>query len=141
MDTIRRVTWPVVSSEVRFAGEFGRSFMKVAWEDDGLSEGLRKGPERIGKELDAICAYLAPEVENWMKYNAPWKDQTSNARNGLAARPFSDGDGHGIVLYHQVPYGIWLEVRFSGRYAIIVPAMEEWGPRVMDSAKNLLRRI
>lgn len=76
-----------------------------------------------------------------MKDNASWQDDTGNARNGLAARAYKDQDSTGIVLYHQVPYGLWLEVRWSGRYAIIVPAMEEWGKRVMQGTRDMLERM
>jgi hypothetical protein len=84
---------------------------------------------------------MAPEVESYMKNNAPWTDRTGNARNGLAARAYESGNEVGIVLYHQVSYGIWLEVRWSGRYAIINPTIEEMGPRVMQQFSNLLERI
>lgn len=124
-----------------FAGEFGKSFIKMVWTDDGLHKNLRDGPKKVMREVEALMTYMAPEIENWMKMNASWQDQTGNARNGLAARPFKDGDGLGIVLYHQVPYGIWLEVRFSGTYGIIVPAMEEWGPKVMERAEGIMERL
>jgi hypothetical protein len=42
-----------------------------------------------------------------------------------------------IVLSHGVPYGIWLEVRFSGKYAIVTPAIPYWGPKVMTLAAQL----
>lgn len=75
----------------------------------------------------------APRIEEWMKTNAPWKDQTGNARNGLRAEARVGKDDSSIVMYGSVPYQIWLEVRFGGRYAIIGPAVAEWAPRVMES--------
>lgn len=83
----------------------------------------------------------APQVENYMKLNAPWTDQTSNARNGLAARAYSERGEYGIVLFHQVDYGIWLETRFGGRYAIINPTIEAMGPKVMRDFDRLLDRL
>lgn len=124
-----------------FAGEYGKEFIRVAWKDQGLMDGLNRGPERLDKQLMALMEYYAPQVENWMKDNAPWTDRTGNARNGLATRAFEDSSAKGLILYGQVPYQIWLEVRWSGKYGIIVPAMEEWGPRVMAGAKGLLGRI
>lgn len=124
-----------------YAGEFGKSFLSLAWKDDGLLDGLNKGEERVNREVETLLRYYAPEIENWMKSNASWTDQTGAARNGLAARFYSDGSGRGIVLFHQVPYGVWLEVRFSGRYAIINPALQEWGPRVMTGMKDMLTRM
>lgn len=80
-------------------------------------------------------------AENWMKVNAPWKDQTSNARNGLGCRYQGEGDSHSMTFFHSVPYGLWLEVRFEGRYAIIGPAVQEYGPRVMGSLGGTLSKL
>lgn len=127
------------SAGVKFAGDYGGSFISLVWRDSNLSESLNTGARKMEKEIEAILSYYAPEIENWMKNNAPWRDDTGAARNGLAARFFSDRDGKGIILFHQVPYGIWLEVRFSGRYAIISPALQEWGPRVMEGMNGMLK--
>ncbi len=123
-----------------FAGEFGKSFIQIAWKDEGLSDGLNNGASRLMKQVDQMLMYEAPQIENWMKNNATWTDRTGAARNGLAARFYSDQDGRGIVLFHQVPYGIWLEVRFSGRYAIINPALQTWGPQIMERVRGLLNK-
>lgn len=83
----------------------------------------------------------APDVENYMKNNAPWTDRTGNARNGLSARAFREGDSVGIDLFHSVEYGIYLEARWSGRYAIIQPTIDEMGPVVMQRYNRLLDRF
>lgn len=79
-------------------------------------------------------------AENYMKSNAPWKDRTTNARNGLAARytGVNSDDQHEMVLFHQVDYGIWLEIKDDGKYAIILPTIQEFGPRVMKTLKGIL---
>lgn len=124
-----------------FAGEFGKGIVHMVWADQGLRDGINNGNKRLQEKIMITLERYAPEIEGYMKVNAPWSDQTSNARNGLAARAFDEGNSKGIVLYHQVPYGLWLEVKFSGRYAIILPTIEEYGPRVMSSVKNLLGDI
>lgn len=73
-----------------------------------------------------------------MKSNAPWTDQTSNARNGLQTIPFHQGKTHGYHLAHGVPYGIFLEVRWDGRYGIIPQATREGGMMVMSLMTRLL---
>lgn len=89
----------------------------------------------------SILEYKAPQVESHMKVNAPWQDQTGNARQGLGAEAFDEGDNMGIVLYHQAPYGIWLEVKNSGEYAIIDPTIEVMGPEVMRALERMLEDI
>jgi hypothetical protein len=126
-----------------FGEDFGGAFAKVIW-DSGtkqLGENLRTGPAKVHKAAVITAHRMAPEVESYMKTNAPWTDRTGNARNGLAARAYESGDEVGIVLYHQVSYGIWLEVRWSGKYAIINPTIDVMGPKVMQSFEGLLDRI
>lgn len=119
------------------------AFAQIIW-DAGraqLLRNLREGPQKVQKASTAIANRMAPQVANYAKLNAPWTDRTGNARNGLSAQPFSEGDTVGIVLYHSVSYGIWLEVRWGGRYAIINPTIDAMGPRVMSEYNNLLARL
>jgi hypothetical protein len=95
-----------------------------------------QGDEAILRELDhyylflqqgirAVAAVIAPMMENYAKTNAPWTDRTANARQSLHA--FTDEVAATIVdvyLAHGMEYGIWLEVRFQGRYAILWPTIE-----------------
>jgi hypothetical protein len=77
----------------------------------------------------ATAKYVAPQIQSDMRANAPWEDQTGNARNGLFSVVQVSTNEVAIVLYHSVPYGIWLELRWSGKYAIITPSLAKWGPR------------
>lgn len=96
---------------------------------------------KIMAALSALMQYEARGIESYMRQNAPWQDDTGNARNGLSARPSGDGLHIGIDLFHTVPYGIWLETRFSGSYAIIVPTINAKAPEVMESCRNLMSRL
>lgn len=84
------------------------------------------------------CQYNAPQIETWMKSNAPWTDRSGNARQALNAFAEELADAIIIELGHGVDYGKWLEWKNSGRYAIIAPALDEWGPRIMDGLRRLL---
>lgn len=114
--------------------------VNVRWKDE-LTVGLKDGKEKVMRAANIAVNSMAPEVENYMKLNAPWTDQTGNARNGLAARAYRAQDEVGIVLFHQVPYGVWLEVRWSGAYSIINPTIEVMSPKVMQRMERILERI
>lgn len=119
-------------------GGFVSGFCSVVWKSDALSPNIRGGAQRVNRAIDAVFNYMAPQIESAAKLNAPWTDQTGNARNGLAARAGRDGASHWIALFHQVPYGIFLETRWSGRYAVIMPTLQEWEPRVLAELHNLI---
>ena len=128
----------------------------IVWRSNPIPRNLRNLAVELPMALDAIMEYQAPLVQSHARTNAPWTDRTSTARNGLMAQPFTEASGpgrdtsgrftkgsanHGIVLFHSVPYGIWLETRFSGKYAIILPTIEVKGPDVMRMVNKLMGRI
>jgi len=94
----------------------------------------------VDRVIAGAMKFQEPRAENYMKTNAPWTDRTTNARNGLAARytGVNDKGEHELLLFHQVDYGIWLEVKNDGKYAIILPTVKEFGPKVMQTVKGLL---
>lgn len=120
--------------------DIGKGFAMLLFKDS-LTGTLKRGPKVTKEAAWTTAQYMAPRVENYMKMNAPWTDQTANARNGLAARAYREGDEVGIVLYHQVPYGVYLETRWDGRYAIINPTIEAMGPEVMAMYDRMLERM
>lgn len=110
----------------------------IIWTGD-LPSNLKKVNSVVQSAIKVGVGVNATKAETWMKSNAPWTDRTSNARNGLTARPvFDSPDQAKIVLSHGVPYGIWLEVRWGGRYAIVGPAVEYWSPITMQFISKLI---
>jgi hypothetical protein len=110
----------------------------------GLTDLQRKiasTDDQVHKFLTEVCQLHAPRAESYAKRNAKWHDRTGNARNGLHGVAESQGKTHQIVLAHGVPYGIYLEVRFSGKYAIINPTIAVEGPEVMRTVANGLPKI
>lgn len=96
---------------------------------DSLSPNLKRLLPQVDAGVDLAFDYFKTYSESWARTNAPWTDRTGNARNGLFAShekiPMVE---HRLVIYHTMPYGLWLEVRWSGRYAIIGPTMFHVSP-------------
>ena len=91
--------------------------------------------------MAAIITRQSALGETWMKQNAPWTDRTGNARQGLHAVPERERLRHyTLILAHAVSYGIWLEVRNSGKYEIIQPALIRRGQAVMLDMSRLFER-
>lgn len=109
----------------------------MEWDLDPLLPRTEKLPKNLQPAIRSVMQYGAPQVQNHARDTAPWRDRTGNARQGLMARQYETGTRHGIVLFHSVPYGLWLEVRWDGRYAVLLPTIQAWGPRIM----RLLSRV
>lgn len=128
----------------------------IIW-DNPLPINVAKFDEKLDGYIQAGMKYQAPKVQTYSRENAPWTDRTANARNGLFAKDFKEERGagergagghflrsgavYGIVLYHTMPYGIFLEVRWSGRYAIIRPTIAAMAPPTMELLRGIIGRM
>jgi hypothetical protein len=110
----------------------------IRWYYDTLTPSIAALPAAVNESLEQLMEELAQQVQQYAVANAPWNDRTGAARDGLTAEASSEGPIHRISLYHTADHGPWLEVRWSGTYAIIQPTIEAMGPVVMASLEGLL---
>lgn len=100
---------------------------------DSLTPAIDKIEDSVDRFLTATVGYHAPRAEAYAKANAPWTDRSTNARSGLFAKAEFDRPRYRIIVAHAVPYGVWLEVRYAGRYAILEPTIRHEGEEVMKT--------
>lgn len=113
---------------------------EVIWKGN-LEEGLARFNGVMHERLTAIMGYTAASMETYARTNAPWKDRTSNARNGLKGEVDIAALHHyAVTLSHSVPYGIWLEVRWAGKYAIIMPTIRQESVKLAAILRSTLFR-
>jgi len=95
------------------------------FDDSEVQRGLDNYYRTVLEALHAVATYYAPIVEAYAKDNASWTDQTGNARQGLAGL-VEDLSETTVALYlkHGMDYGKFLELKYQGRYAIILPTLE-----------------
>ncbi len=108
----------------------------IEWSGD-LTDKLNQFGPRVKRAMVTAAKYIEPQAEKHMKDNAPWTDRTGNARNGLKAQTEIEPNRITIHLYHSVPYGGYLELRWSGRYQIINPTIEKFAPELMALVAEL----
>lgn len=97
----------------------------------------RYGSGRLAA-LHALGDAWAPRLEGEMKANAPWTDRTGAARQGLRCFAERGPDFVNLWLVTSVSYGVHLELRNAGRYAIIMPTIERNQGQVMADARSLV---
>lgn len=86
------------------------------------------------QQHDAVVRIVqgwAVEATQWMKENAPWDDQTGNARKSLGIVQHVGGDAIVLVLTGGVYYLLFLETREAGKRPILVPATMLWGSELL----------
>lgn len=108
---------------------------------DSLTPSLKRLLPAVDAGVDLAFDYIKPRAESYARGNAPWVDRTGNARNGLfAEHSKTPMVVHRLVIYHTMPYGLWLEVRWSGRYAIIGPTMFNMAPQLAIAGAESVKR-
>ena len=112
----------------------------IVWEGELKVNVKMLGP-RLNRGISGIMLANAPKVQDYARANASWTDRTGNARQGLMGRYSKEGDSHVITLSHSVPYGIWLETRWAGKYAIINRTLQAEAPRIMHSFAMLIDKL
>ena len=112
-----------MSSGSDFAIDVAAGAFRFSMRENGLRRNMRALPEKTVKLVNATMQYYAPQVENYAKNNAPWQDQTGNARNGLAARAL------GRVLMQVLSF--------------IIKFLTEsgWRSRTLENTRSFLRLL
>jgi hypothetical protein len=114
---------------------------KGVFDFNTLTPALKRLLPKVDAAVDLVFDLTEADAETYMRINAPWTDETGNARGGLFAK--HQGEPmviHQLVMYHTMPYGYWLEVRWSGRYAIIGPTMFHFGPIIASNVAAAVAR-
>ena len=95
--------------------------------------------DAIYRGVVGIVKRRAPEIEDWMKANAPWTDRTGNARQTLHTE-IEELVNQMVILWlaHGVYYGIFLELCNAGRFAIVTPSLDIFGPIIWNDVKAML---
>lgn len=117
------------------------SKISFSFNDGELIRNTKILEEKIDGALGVVMDYYTLRGQEILKTGAPWTDRTGAARTGLHTVGFSSPDKHTIVFAHAVHYGIWLEVKFSGRDEAIMPAVRQTGRELMGALNGLMRRM
>jgi len=108
---------------------------------DSLTPGLQELLPKIDAAVDLVFDRYEPEAETYARTNAPWHDNTGNARAGLFAQHDKEPMvKHELTIYGTMPYTFWLEVRWSGKYAIIGPTMVHIAPLMAADLASAINR-
>lgn len=117
----------------------------MTWTSDTLTPNMADAFNKATFYLSRTTEYYSLHAETYAKSKAPWTDRTGNARSGLgtAYRINVGGEtsSYQIDVFHRVPYGIWLEVKYNGKYSIIDNTVNVEGNKFMKTANQLMAKM
>jgi hypothetical protein len=108
---------------------------------DRLKGKIAAFDQNVNRVIAGQILYAKPEATAHMKNYAPWTDRTGNARSGLHAQEHFGPNVAELVLAHSVSYGIWLETRWNGRYAVLWPTSLYIGSLILSRLESSLLKL
>lgn len=119
----------------------------MVWEADPkiIASKLAGATEKAHFYLSRTTEYYSLRTETYAKSKAPWTDRSTNARSGLGStfrgEVSSQGARFEIDIFHSVPYGIWLEVKYNGKFSIIDRTVRVESARYFKAANTVMARM
>lgn len=117
------------------------SKISFTFEDRELRRNVDELEVKLDRAVDIAVDTAALRGQVYLKTDAPWHDRTGAARTGLHTVARKARGAHEIIFAHAVHYGIWLEVKFSGRDEVIMPTVLKTGRELMRSLNGLMGKI
>lgn len=121
----------------RFMGGWGFAWQGLADVATNVFDFAVETEEALAEAMEG----LKDEMVAYAQENAIWIDhpgEHEDARKNIQGVVVKEGDGtYSIYLGHgkNVYYGIWLEVRWGGKYAIILPTIYKFAPTIGERVK------
>jgi len=107
-----------------------------------MGRNIEQLDDKVDGYIHAVMIRQSAKAKSYMQQNAPWTDQTGNARNGLSATTqWTPKKSHSTTLFHRMSYGIFLETRWAGKYAIILPTIQKFGPDTMRVLEKMFSKL
>ena len=109
---------------------------------DELAAAVDRYGDQVLTAVTAVAQYIATQMQNAAKQNAPWTDRTGNARSGLFGTAERDVAQRIVTIYlsHSatLDYGQYLELSNGGRYAVIMRTIEGHLPALNAMLRDVL---
>lgn len=110
---------------------------------DALADSIKTHDRTVKRYIASQFIRAEDDAVRYMKTNAPWTDRSGNARAGLHAKasPVNGGEAFELLVAHSMFYGIFLESRFSGKYAILMPTINHIGQLLISRIEAGLKKL
>lgn len=97
---------------------------------NSMLQGIAIAEVEVPHHLEEEVLNVAIDALAYAQSNAPWEDQTGDARAELDVDVRREGNVIVWDMYHGVDYGLYLETRWNGKFAIIMPTLEMFAPHI-----------
>lgn len=117
----------------------------LTWVADTISDNLKNAHSTANFYLSRTTEYYSLHAETYAKNKAPWTDRSGNARSGLGSTwtgaVTATNATFTIDIFHRMPYGFWLEVKYNGKWGIIDKTVNIEGKKFFKTANEVMAKM
>ncbi len=135
---------PTITKQFRAERIGGKLQAGIRWDVEPvvLAEAFEKlGPRLVAILLDDVANPMAEDMQTYARQNHPWTNRTMAAERGLEGSVKHEGNLIHMILAQTAENRHWLEIRWAGRYAIILPTLQEFYPELMRRLDGLMEKL
>ena len=103
--------------------------------------GLTDYGEKTLACLRRVGSAAAEDIENYAKLNRPWVDRTGNARRTMKGVCRISGNILTVGVVGRMPYSVYLELGYGGKYSVLAPSVRHFAPEVLQSFARGMSRM
>lgn len=111
--------------------------VSVTVDDRIVAQNLDGMSERLKTQLQLLGRATGQKIQEFAQENAPWTDRSGDARQRLKYNSEINDNGLTISIFHQMEYGIYLELCHNEQYAILKNSRDALLPEFLDAVKHL----
>lgn len=94
--------------------------------------------QRVEAKLASEMEALGADLKVYAQANHPWTNRTGQAEAQLNYSVIASGTEFEVVLYQGVYYGVYLEMRWGGRWGVIPAALAANYGRAIQAMMNAM---
>ncbi|MCD3254383.1 HK97 gp10 family phage protein [Clostridium botulinum] len=108
--------------------------IQINWDD--ILDKLDSWDESVTQKMYNYGTIKALEMEAYAKENAPWEDQTGEARRSIKGETrWKNSDVLEMSISGNKEYSQYLEYKQDGKYAILKPTVDKLSPAILKGLK------
>ena len=113
------------------------SNVDISFDNAIVLQNIQGLEDRLKQQVNVLGNATGQKMQSYAQENAPWTDRTGDARQLLKYKSTPDDTGVTISLFHQVEYGLWLEVSHNEKYAILKNSRDAILPEFVEAIRHI----
>lgn len=109
----------------------------MSFDSEMVIQNLTGMKGRFMNQIKVLGNATGQKMKAYAQTNAPWTDRTGDARNRLDYKSEKDETGVTISIFHQMEYGIYLELSNNETYAILKNSRDAILPEFLQAVQAI----